>query len=218
MTEYEKTPRTTLKRAHKRGQYDRKTVHAIIDEALVCHVAVSTASGIMNIPSSHWRIDDTLYIHGAAKGASILALEQGNDACIAISLLDGAVFARSVFSHSVNFRSVLIYAQGRAVEDPEKINILKAFIEKYAQGRWDKVRPPAPQELKATKIIAFDLKEVSAKIRSAPPDDSDLEWDVWAGVVPLALTRQNEQECQHSKISHPVSDGLLPHINKRENK
>jgi len=212
MSDYSKTPRSTLKRAHKRGHYDRQTVHAILDEALVCHVAVATERGVMNIPSSHWRVGDTLYIHGASKGASILALENGAEACIAVSLLDGAVFARSVYAHSVNFRSVMIYARGRGVEGDEKLTAVKAFIEKYAQDRWDQLRPPTANELKATKIIAFEIHEASAKIRSAPPGDEDLEFDVWAGVVPLKLSRQKEEPCLKAGSRHALPKGLLPHL------
>ena len=213
MNDYEKTPRTTLKRAHKRGHFDRATVHAILDEALICHVAVMTPDkGVMNIPSSHWRIGETLYIHGSAKGASILALESGAEASIVVSLIDGAVFARSAWAHSVNFRSVMIYARGRVVDGDEKRTCLKAFIDKYAKDRWDKVRPLSDIELKATKIIAFDIIEASAKIRSAPPGDEDLEFDVWAGVVPLKITRQTEQACRKAGSSHPVPEGLLPNL------
>lgn len=212
MTDYAQTSRTTLKRAWRRGSYERATVHAIIDEALVAHVAVATEDGVMNIPTSHWRIGEQLFIHGAAKGRSLLALENGAEACIAISLLDGAVFARSVFAHAVNFRSVLIYAKGQVVADGDKERVLKAFIEKYARNRWDHLRPPTEQEMKATKVIAFDLTEVSAKIRAAPPNDDDLEYDVWAGVVPLALQPQAPEQCLKADRSRPLPDGLLPHL------
>lgn len=213
MPEYKQTDRTRLKRAHKRGSYDRETVQSILDEALVCHVAITTPDkGVMNIPTSHWRVGDTLYIHGASKGASIVALESGAEACIVVSLIDGAVFARSAFSHSVNFRSVMIYATGRVVVGEEKLQSLKAFINKYASDRWDRVRPPAQNELKATKIIAFDIVEASAKVRSAPPSDDDLDIDVWAGVVPLRVARDPVEPCLKAGTSHPVPDGLLPHL------
>lgn len=212
--DYAKTARTTLKRAHQRGLYDRASVHAIIDEALIAHVAVPTPDGVMNIPTSHWRIGDRLYIHGAAKGRSIKAMEGGAEVCIAISLLDGVVFARSAYAHSVNFRSVMIYAKGEVVGADEKETVLKAFLDKYAPGRWDSVRPPSAQEMKATKIIAFDLKDVSGKSRSGPPSADDLDWDVWAGVVPLSLSPQTPVPCEKGATGQPEPNDMLPHLPK----
>jgi nitroimidazol reductase NimA-like FMN-containing flavoprotein (pyridoxamine 5'-phosphate oxidase superfamily) len=188
MTAYEATQRTALKRAHERGSYDRGAVHAILDEAFVCHVAFLHDGAPAIVPTAHWREGDRLYIHGSAASRMIRALEDGAPACIEVTMVDGLVLARSGFHSSINYRSVIIYANGRKVTDEaEKLATLKAFMEKIAPGRWDELRPPTRQEMKATTVLAFDLTEVSAKIREGGVEDEpeDMNDPVWAGIVPI---------------------------------
>jgi len=191
MDSYTKTKRTTLKRAHERGSYDRATVHAIVDEALICHVAFLHEGVPAVIPTAHWRDGDVLYIHGSSASRAIRALESGSPACIAVTLMDGLVLARSGFHSSINYRSVVIYGHARKVaDDAEKLVTLKAFMEKIATGRWDELRAPNMQEMKGTTVLAFDLDEVSAKIRDGGVLDEpeDMNDPVWAGVVPVCRT------------------------------
>jgi nitroimidazol reductase NimA-like FMN-containing flavoprotein (pyridoxamine 5'-phosphate oxidase superfamily) len=191
MADYAKTKRTTLKRAHERGSYDRDVVHAILDEALICHVAFIHDGAPAIIPTAHWREGETLYIHGSSASRAIRALEGGAPACIEATMTDGLVLARSGFHSSFNYRTVVVYAAGRKiVDEAEKLAALKAFMEKIAPGRWDELRPPNAQEMKATTVLAFDLSEVSAKIRNGGVADEpeDMNDPVWAGVVPVQRT------------------------------
>lgn len=191
MADYEKTKRTTLKRAHERGSYDRALVHAILDEALICHVAFIHDGAPAIIPTAHWREGDVLYIHGSSASRAIRALENGQPACIEVTMTDGLVFARSGYNSSIDYRSVIIYGAGRKVTDEaEKLAALKVFMEKIAPGRWDELRAPTDQEMKATAVLAFDLTEVSAKTRSKGVEDDpeDMDEPVWAGVVPVRRT------------------------------
>ena len=201
MGDYAKTKRTTLKRAHERGSYDRAAAHAILDEALICHVAFIHDGAPAVIPTAHWREGDVLYIHGSSASRAIRALEDGAPACIEVTMTDGLVLARSGYHSSFNYRSVVIYATGRKVTDEdEKLASLKAFMEKIAPGRWDELRPPNAQEMKATTVLAFDLNEVSAKIRDGGVEDEpeDMNDPVWAGIVPVRRT-----------FGEPQADGQL---------
>ncbi len=188
MDAYTKTRRTTLKRAHERGSYDRATVHAVLDEALICHVAFLLDGAPAVIPTAHWREGDVLYIHGSSASRAIRALEDGSPASIAVTLTDGLVLARSGYNHSMDYRSVVIYGTARKVADEaDKLATLQTFMEKVAPGRWDELRAPNAQEMKATTVLAFDLKEVSAKVRDKGVEDDpeDMDEPVWAGVVPV---------------------------------
>ncbi len=188
MADYAKTKRTTLKRAHERGRYDHDAVHAILDEALICHVAFIHDGAPAVIPTAHWRDGETFYIHGSSASRMIRALEGGAPACIEVTMTDGLVLARSGFHSSFNYRTVVIYATGRKVDgEAEKLASLEAFMEKIAPGRWPELRPPNAREMKATTVLAFELNEVSAKIRDGGVEDEpeDLDDPVWAGVVPV---------------------------------
>lgn len=201
MAEYKKTGRTTLKRAFERASYSRDAVHAILDEALICHVAFVHEGEPSVIPTAHWREGETLYIHGSSASRAIRALERGSRACIAVTLTDGLVLARSGYHSSFNYRSVVIYAKARKVADEaEKLATLKSFMEKVAPGRWDELRAPNAQEMKAATVLAFDLDELSAKIRAGGVEDEpeDMNDPVWAGVVPV-----------HRVFGEPQADAQL---------
>jgi uncharacterized protein len=144
------------------------------------------------IPTLHARIGDEVLIHGSAASRMLRALATGVDLCLTATLIDGLVLARSAFHHSVNYRSVVLYGTARIVTEPdEKEAALEAFTERLLPGRWGEVRWPTPKELKATSVLALPIEEGSAKVRSGPPidDEPDYALDVWAGVVPLSLTR-----------------------------
>jgi nitroimidazol reductase NimA-like FMN-containing flavoprotein (pyridoxamine 5'-phosphate oxidase superfamily) len=187
------TPRTRVRRLPKRGAYDRPTIDAILDEALVAHLAFTGEEGQpYAIPTLHARVGEEVWVHGSAASRTLQTLGGGAPACLTVTLIDGLVLARAIFNHSMNYRSVIVLGEARAVTDPEdKRAALAAFAERIAPGRWADARPPTPQELKATSILALPLDEASAKVRAGPPvdDDADHALDVWAGVVPMRLAR-----------------------------
>jgi nitroimidazol reductase NimA-like FMN-containing flavoprotein (pyridoxamine 5'-phosphate oxidase superfamily) len=177
----------------KRGVYDRASIDAILDEALVAHLAFTGEDGQpYAIPTLHARVGDEVWVHGSSASRTLRALGSGARACLTVTLLDGLVLARSIFNHSVNYRSVVVLGEARAVSNPEeKRAALAAFAERVAPGRWADARPPTSSELKATSILALPLDEASAKERTGPPVDgeTDHRLDVWAGVVPIRLVR-----------------------------
>jgi hypothetical protein len=173
-----------------RAHYDRATIDAILDEALVAHLGFAVDGQPYVIPTLHARVDDVVYVHGSAASRAIMTAGRGLPVCLTATLLDGLVLARSAFHHSMNYRSVVVLGQARYVEGPdERLAALEAFTERLVPGRWGEVRPPTRQELKGTRVLALPLDEASAKVRSGGPvdDDEDYALDVWAGVVPLAL-------------------------------
>lgn len=179
--------RTRLRRHPERGRDDRQLVHAILDEALVCHVGFVADGYPTVIPTLHARAGEILYLHGSPASRMLQAAPQG-EVCVTVTLLDGVVMARSAFNHSMNYRSVVVFGQPRVVTDPdEKLLAFRTLVEHVAPGRWDDARHPTPSELTATTVLALALDEASAKVRSGPPkdDEADLGLDVWAGVVPL---------------------------------
>ena len=174
----------------KRGHYDRKTVHAIIDEALVCHVAFAMNGVPTVIPTLHARIGDSLLLHGARTSRLLRHVGAGHPVSVAMTLLDGIVLARSVFHHSMNYRSVVLHGTGTLLEsEAEKLAALEAFAEHIARGRWADARTPTRKELKATSVVSIPIETAAAKIRTGPPldDDADYALPIWAGVLPLAL-------------------------------
>ncbi len=188
MTQFTPTDRTQVKRLPKRGNYDRETVYKILDSGFVCHVGFCADGQPYVIPTNYGRSGDTLYIHGSAASRMLRTLSTGIPVCVTVTHLDGLVLARSAFHHSVNYRSVVILGTARLVEDPtEKMESFRIFTEHVLKGRWDEVRWPTEQEMKATIAMALPLEEVSAKIRTGGPidDEEDYALPVWAGVLPL---------------------------------
>lgn len=193
MTASLQTSRTTVKRLPKRGAYDRATIEAIIDEALICHVGIVVDGQPIVIPTIHWRAGEELYFHGSQASRMLRSLKAGVEACVTITLLDGLVLARSAFHHSMNYRSVVILGTAREVTDPaERLAALDALVEHVCAGRSKDVRPPNSSELAQTLILALPISEASAKIRTGGPldDDEDYALPHWAGVIPLRLTPQ----------------------------
>jgi uncharacterized protein len=184
------TERTTLRRQASRGAYDRATVHAILDEALVAHLGTITPAGPRIIPMTFARVDDTVYVHGSLANPVLRSAADGQEICLAATLLDGLVLARSAFHHSMNYRSVVAYGTARRVtEVSEKRCALEAIVERAGAGRPREARPPNDVELRSTHVLAIPLVEVSAKVRRGGPldDEADRTWPAWAGVIPLRL-------------------------------
>jgi len=184
------TPRTTVRRLTDRARYDRDTIHAILDEGLVCHVGFVAEGQPFVVPSTYARWDDLLVVHGSAASRMVKALAGGVPACVSVTLLDGLVLARSGFHHSMNYRSVVVVGTATEITDPgEKLRALDAIVEHVAPGRVASVRPPSENELRATRVVTLPLDEASAKVRTGPPkdDEADYALPIWAGEIPLGL-------------------------------
>jgi nitroimidazol reductase NimA-like FMN-containing flavoprotein (pyridoxamine 5'-phosphate oxidase superfamily) len=185
------TARTRVVRESQCAVYDRHAVNQILDEAFLCHVGFAVDGQPYVIPTSYGRDGDVLYIHGSAASRMLRNLDQGIPVCITVTLLDGLVLARSVFNHSMNYRSVVILGTATQVDDPaEKLTALQALSEHIIPGRWENSRQPNEKELKATSVLRLPINEFSAKVRIGPPvdDEEDYAFPTWAGVIPLEMT------------------------------
>ena len=211
MAEFQPTPRTQVKRLPKRGNYDSETVYQILDTAFVCHVGFSVDRQPYVIPTNYGRSGDRLYLHGSAASRMLKTLSAGVPVCVTVTHVDGLVLARSAFHHSVNYRSVVILGTARLVEDPaEKMEALRIFTDHVMKGRWEDVRQPTEQELKATTVLALPLEEVSAKVRAGGPvdDEADYTLPVWAGVLPLETAVKPPVPDAQRKNDPPVPEYL----------
>jgi nitroimidazol reductase NimA-like FMN-containing flavoprotein (pyridoxamine 5'-phosphate oxidase superfamily) len=188
MTSYQPTHKTKVRRRPERATYDRDVVHRVIDEALVCHVGFVLDGEPQVLPTMILRIDEDVYIHGSTKNGLLTALAAGASACITVTLLDSIVAGRSGFGCSVDYRSVVIYAEGEVVPDTDKELIMDAFVQDLIPGH--SVRRLTTPELNATMVLRFPLHEVSAKVRDKGVIDveSDYQLDLWAGVIPIKLS------------------------------
>jgi len=186
----EQTDRTRIHRLPERGNYDRATIDAILDEALICHVGFVVEGRPVVIPTIHARVGDHLYFHGSPAAGMLRTLRGGLDACVTVTLLDGLVLARSAFHSSMNYRSVVVFGKAEEVSDrDEKLRVLEALVEHVCRGRSADARGPSEMELKQTLVLRVPIDEASAKIRTGPPKDDaeDYGLPIWAGVLPLAL-------------------------------
>lgn len=193
MSNFPITNKTEITRLPKRGVYDVETIYSILDEALVCTVAFTLNGQPFQIPTGFCRMGNKLYIHGSVGSFYMRELRDKKlPACISATLIDGMVLARSAFHHSVNYRSVVMFGEPELVTDKEELyKALEVFTNKMCPGRWDDVRKPTDGEWKATMVLAFEIKEASAKVRVGPPkdDEEDYNLDIWAGVQPIKLER-----------------------------
>jgi nitroimidazol reductase NimA-like FMN-containing flavoprotein (pyridoxamine 5'-phosphate oxidase superfamily) len=181
--------------------YDREAAYRILDEGFICHVGFAVDGQPFVIPTSYGRKDSNLYIHGSAASRMLRQMKEGAAVCVTVTLLDGLVLARSVFNHSMNYRSVVILGKATLVDDPEeKLEALRLLSEHILPGRWDDARQPNERELKATSVLRVRIEEFSAKVRTGPPidDAEDYSFPTWAGVVPLEI-----------KAGEPINDPKL---------
>ncbi|WP_460339292.1 pyridoxamine 5'-phosphate oxidase family protein [Actinoallomurus acanthiterrae] len=192
------TERTRVRRLSERAATDRQALYEVLDAGRICHLGVIVDGCPRVLPTGYGREGDTLFLHGSTGATSLRA---GGEICVTVTHLDGLVLARSVFHHSMNYRSAVIYGRPRLVTDPEeKLTGLRAIVENLAPGRWDAARQPTRKELAATAVVALSLEEASVKLRQGPPsdDDEDYELDVWAGVLPV-----------REVVGDPIPDPLL---------
>jgi uncharacterized protein len=195
------TARTRVVREAHRAVYDRETIYRILDEAFLCHVGFAVDGQPFVIPTSFGRKDASLYIHGSAASRMLRQMKDGVPVCVTVTLLDGLVLARSVFNHSMNYRSVVILGKATLVDHPEeKLAALRVLSEHILPGRWDDSRQPNERELKQTSVLRVPIEEFSAKVRIGPPvdDEEDLSFPTWAGVLPLNM-----------KTGEPIKDPNL---------
>jgi uncharacterized protein len=195
------TKRAQVVRLPKRGDYSPETIYSILDAGFLCHIGFVVDGQPFVIPTGYGRSGDTLYVHGSAASRMLRTLAAGVEVCVNVTLLDGLVLARSAFHHSMNYRSVVLFGTATMVEAPEeKTEALRVITEQIVPGRWNDVRWPTEQELKATKVLALPISEASAKVRTGPPldDEEDYALNVWAGVLPLRVHAEE-----------PVPDGRL---------
>jgi len=198
---YSPTPRTRLVREADRAVYDRKAAYRILDEGFLCHVGFVADGQPFVIPTSYGRKDASLYIHGSSASRMLRQMKDGVPVCVTVTLLDGLVLARSIFNHSMNYRSVVILGQATLVDNPEeKLEALRLLSEHIIPGRWADARQPNERELKATSVLRLPIEEFSAKVRTGPviDDEEDYSFPTWAGVVPLEMI-----------AGTPVSDSRL---------
>ena len=183
------TPRTRVRRLPELGVYERERVHAILDEALYCHLAWVADDGDPRvIPTIHARVGDTLYVHGSAASSTLRAIKRGQPVAIAVTIVDGIRFARSMFEHSMNYRTVVVYGTAEEVTDRDELSgVFDVITDHVAPGRSADARPPTDVELKQTTFVKIALDECSAKVSDGFPEEpvEDLALDVWAGVLPL---------------------------------
>jgi nitroimidazol reductase NimA-like FMN-containing flavoprotein (pyridoxamine 5'-phosphate oxidase superfamily) len=205
--------RTKVKRHPERGAYDRATIDAILDEALICHLGFVVDGQPYVIPTIHARDGNVLYLHGSPGSRMLRAVKEGVDVCVTVTLLDGLVLARSVYNHSMNYRSVVVLGRASEVtEHDEKLHAMHCVVEQVVKGRWADARQPNEGEIKGTTILRLSLDEASAKIRSGPPTDDadDMDFPVWAGVIPLSLEPREP-------IPDAATNGTMPpYVNSYE--
>ncbi|AZQ54407.1 pyridoxamine 5'-phosphate oxidase family protein [Burkholderia cenocepacia] len=191
-TSLSSTLRTTLRRLPELASHDRTMLYRIVDDAYVCHIAFGDGQDAHCIPTAHWRTGDALYIHGSNGSRMIKALSAGAQACVAMTLLDGLVLARSAFNHSMNYRSAVIYGRFDMIEgSAEKLAALDALMDKIAPGRKHEARPGNSKEINATSVLRISMTEAAVKVSDSLPSDKDedLGLAVWAGILPLKTTR-----------------------------
>ena len=190
MSQFPPTKQTQVQRLPDRGRYDAETIHAILDAGFVCHVGFVVDGQPFVIPTNYARDGERIYLHGSSASRMLRTLSGGVQVCVTVTHVDGLVLARAAFHHSVNYRSVVALGRAVLVEDPtEKMRALELFTNHVMPGRWDEVRTPTEQEMKATSVLSIDLKEASAKVRTGGPKDDaeDYELPIWAGVLPLTV-------------------------------
>jgi nitroimidazol reductase NimA-like FMN-containing flavoprotein (pyridoxamine 5'-phosphate oxidase superfamily) len=208
-----RSERTRVRRQLTRGAYDPHAVHAMLDGALVAHVAFVDAGQPYCIPMLHARVDDGVYIHGSSASRALRVLSTGVPACVTVTVLDGVVLARSAFEHSANYRSAVILGRFERVEEAKKrLAALEAFTNKLLPGRWSEVRGPTRKELRATAILRMPIEEASVKARAGPPSDdgsADAELTTWAGVIPILTSYGRPERSPGLKAGIPLPQSAL---------
>jgi nitroimidazol reductase NimA-like FMN-containing flavoprotein (pyridoxamine 5'-phosphate oxidase superfamily) len=208
MDKFQVTPRTKITRLPKRGVYDRDVINSILDESLFCTLAYVRDNTPFQIPTGFCRIENKIYVHGSVGSFYMRELASSKPVvCISTTLIEGLVLARSAFHHSVNYRSVILFSQPEKITDQAELyRVLEVFTNKMQPGRWAEVRQPTSNEWQETMVLSFSIEEASAKVRTGGPkdDEQDYDLDVWAGVVPLRIQRQDPIADERLKPGLPI--------------
>ncbi|WP_433279682.1 pyridoxamine 5'-phosphate oxidase family protein [Pseudonocardia xinjiangensis] len=203
------TPRSTITRLRERARSAQGDLYAVLDAGLVCHLGLVRDGAPVVLPTGYGRIDDTVYVHGST-GAGYLRIADGAPICLTVTHLDGVVYARSVFHHSMNYRSAVVHGTARAVTDPaERLAALRAIVEQLSPGSWEHARQPTPRELAATAVFGIDLTEASVKVRTGPPGDDEEDIATggrWAGVLPVRTVFGAPEPCPTLPVGAPAPE------------
>ncbi|MGH3832059.1 MAG: pyridoxamine 5'-phosphate oxidase family protein, partial [Pseudonocardiaceae bacterium] len=209
------TARSTLRRYRDRARHDRAELYALLDSVLVCHLGLVLDDAPVVLPTGYGRDGDTLYLHGSAGSASLLSASRGMPVCVTVTRLDGVVYARSAFHHSLNYASAVVHGAARKLTSETEVRHgLRTLVEHLAPGSWEHSRQPTRKELAATTVLALSLDEASVKVRTGPPVDDDADVAAaraWAGVLPLTLDWGTAVPCPHLPPNTPIP----PHIARR---
>ena len=217
MSDFPVTDLNKLKRYPNRGRYDKETIYAIVDEALICHVGFAIEGKPYVIPTIHARLNDKIILHGAVANRMLNHIAQGNPLCVTVTLVDGLVLARSVFNSSMNYRAAVLFGTGRHIEsDREKLQAFEALTEHVARGRWNDARKPSRKEIDGTTVIAVEIESASAKVRAGAPTDEEEDYalPIWAGVVPLQLQADDPVDDPKLKQGIPVPSYARAYVRK----
>ena len=211
MSEFTPTDRTKVRRKPDRGKYDWDTIHAILDQAFVCHVGFIADGMPVVVPTNYVRVGDKLFLHGSTASRLMKTLGSGAPFCLSVTLLDGIVFSPTATGHSVNYRSVVVMGKAEPIEDPAaKLAAMRDFVEYVLRGRWATVRPPTEQELKGTMVLAVPLVEASAKVRIGFAVDSDEDYasGAWTGVLPFKWTPGEPVRDPRGNSTTPIPENI----------
>jgi uncharacterized protein len=209
-TQLSSTKRTTLRRLRERGRTDREDLYAVLDSGLICHLGVVADGSPRVFPTAYGRVDDTLYLHGSSANGAFAAAD-GHEISVTVTHVDGLVCARSVFHHSMNYRCAMVFGVAKYVQDDkERTLALEAITDHLIPGRWAATRKPTRKELAATAVLSLPLDEASVKVRTGEPsdDDEDYDLDIWAGVLPAALTFGSPVPDSRLREGIPVPDHI----------
>ncbi len=190
MSSFSISSKNKIKRIPERGKYDKETIYKILDEGLICHVGIIQENCPVVIPMNYARLNDQILLHGAHGSRLLQSIKKSPEVCVTVTLVDSLVIARSVMHHSMNYRSVVIFGKGSAIEDyNQKEEAFERIIEHVIPGRWNDARRPSRKEIMQTSVVSITISEASAKIRNGPVADEQEDYNlpVWAGLLPIEL-------------------------------
>jgi nitroimidazol reductase NimA-like FMN-containing flavoprotein (pyridoxamine 5'-phosphate oxidase superfamily) len=213
---FEKARLNTVKRIPGRGSYDKESIYSILDNHYLCHISWQDEGQPFIIPTAYGRMEDKLYIHGSSKSRMLRMLSDGRPLCLVVTHLDALVLARSVFHHSMNYRSAVIYGHAHKVEGEEKMEALRVITEQIIPGRWEEARLPNDIEMKATMVLSIEIDTASAKTRTGPPSDDTPDYDlpIWAGIVPVRHGYEDPITDPGMKTSQPMAQSAAEMVKK----
>jgi len=215
--EFPKTHRNKVKRVPQRGHYDQTTIYNILDNAFVCHIGFMIDGQPYVIPTAYGRSGGKIFIHGSSKSRMLLELSKGIPLCLTVTQLNGLVLARSVFHHSMNYHSAIVFGAASKLKTGDKLEALQIISDHILPGRWREARLPNQEELKATLVLQINIAEASAKIRTGPPkdDEADYHLPVWAGLLPIITSYDPPVPDPKMRMALPPPDSIKEFAGKQ---